>query len=126
MTSFHLLSSFSSIIFHFESSIFKNGVISFLTHIFANTEYAEANSKGVISQVHRASGAQYIHLLFSEFTHNFFINDTIFFSHPAIKNILIAGIFLELFNAVEIFIFHMNFQSKFDGVYQFGNFVCTS
>jgi len=84
--------------------------------MFANVEYAVANSSGVISQVHKANDAQYCQFVFNEFTHIFFIKLTIFFSQPAIKNIFIAGIFLELFNALDIFIFHIYFQSKFEGI----------
>jgi hypothetical protein len=113
-------------IFHLESTIFNIGVISFLTHIFANTLYAVANSKGVISQVHNPKGAQYIHLELREFTHKSFMKFTIADSPHAMKNILIAGMFLELFNAVEIFIFHIKLQSKFFGVYQLGKFVFKS
>jgi hypothetical protein len=121
-----LFSFISSITFHFESTIFNIGVISFFSHILANTLYAVANSKGVISQVPRAKGAQYIQCDLRDFTQSFLIKFIIFLSHQAIKNIFIAGTFLELFNAVEIFIFHINSQSKLAGIYSLGNSVSKS
>jgi hypothetical protein len=45
--------------FHLLSSTFNIGEISFFTHMLANTEYDVANSKGVISPVQSAKGAQY-------------------------------------------------------------------
>jgi hypothetical protein len=79
----HSWSCFSSIIFHLESITFRTGEISFFIHMFANTEYAVASSRGVISQVHSARGAQYKLCFFREVTQIFSIKFTIFFSHHA-------------------------------------------
>jgi hypothetical protein len=74
-----LLFLLSSIIFHFESSIFTIGVTCFFSHKFANTLYAEASSRGVISHAQSARGAQYHLELSSDLTHSLFINGTISF-----------------------------------------------
>jgi hypothetical protein len=98
------------------SSIFRIGVNSFLNHPFAIVEYAFAKSIGNTSAEPNQIDAQYCPFSLRESIPNDLTKEMIFEGPQARYTIFTAGIFLELFNAVETFINPLNLPSKFFGV----------